>query len=194
MCVIDNCCSWRNKLQTVFGRQLKVLLDLFHIVQRVVKLILKKHPFAYRCCQSFRKVFHHPSDIGEERSLSTRPPNILENNLNVFLNSWKDIKYKNVSVVSVKKAVFLICLQDVALKGMKTCTNVSGRLLQEKEWGFYWQFHLSLFLYTWNEKRLNSKNSSITSIVRPLISRKSELLNNRPITDETFGIGVCVKT
>jgi hypothetical protein len=46
MCVIDNCCSWRKKLQTVFGSQLTVLLDLFHAVQRIVKCISKKHPFA----------------------------------------------------------------------------------------------------------------------------------------------------
>ena len=30
---IDNCCAWRNKLQQVFGKELKVSLDIFHAVK-----------------------------------------------------------------------------------------------------------------------------------------------------------------
>ena len=29
---VDNCCSWRNKLKSVFGEDLKVYLDVFHAV------------------------------------------------------------------------------------------------------------------------------------------------------------------
>ena len=31
---IDNCCSWRKKLQQIFGNELIVYLDLFHAVKR----------------------------------------------------------------------------------------------------------------------------------------------------------------
>lgn len=37
---IDNCCSWRKKLQN-----LKVYLDVFHAVQRISRKIPKRHPF-----------------------------------------------------------------------------------------------------------------------------------------------------
>ena len=57
LCMIDNCCAWRGKLQDVFGSEMEVKLDLFHAVQRVVKCIPKRHPFAYRCCQAFNFVF-----------------------------------------------------------------------------------------------------------------------------------------
>lgn len=33
--IIDNCCSWRNKLQSIFGCQMRVSLDIFHAVQNV---------------------------------------------------------------------------------------------------------------------------------------------------------------
>ena len=32
---IDNCCSWHNKLQQVFGADLSVKLDLFHAIKRI---------------------------------------------------------------------------------------------------------------------------------------------------------------
>ena len=44
LCVIDNCCSWRGKMQQVFGSEMEVKLDLFHAVQRVVRCIPKRHP------------------------------------------------------------------------------------------------------------------------------------------------------
>ena len=30
--IIDNCCTWRNKIEEVFGKNTKVLLDLFHAI------------------------------------------------------------------------------------------------------------------------------------------------------------------
>ena len=39
---IDNCCSLRSKLQSIFGTQLKVYLDLFHAIQRISQKNTKK--------------------------------------------------------------------------------------------------------------------------------------------------------
>ena len=41
---IDNCCSWRSKLQEVFGTELCVRLDVFHAVKRISDKIPKRHP------------------------------------------------------------------------------------------------------------------------------------------------------
>lgn len=35
-CYIDNCCSWRKKLRSIFSTDCLVKLDLFHAVSRVV--------------------------------------------------------------------------------------------------------------------------------------------------------------
>ena len=32
LCIIDNCCAWRGKLQEVFGSGMVVKLELFHAV------------------------------------------------------------------------------------------------------------------------------------------------------------------
>ena len=46
---IDNCCSLRRKLQSIFGSQLTVLLDIFHAVQRISSKIPKRHPCHHEC-------------------------------------------------------------------------------------------------------------------------------------------------
>lgn len=69
--VVDICCGWRQKLQAVFGPNLKVLLDLFHAVQRVLEKIPKRHKLRPMCARDFRMVFRNPADRGEQRTMAT---------------------------------------------------------------------------------------------------------------------------
>lgn len=63
---VDNCCSWRNKLKSVFGEDLKVYLDVFHAVQRIGQKIPKRHPLRNECMNDLRLVFRHPSDLARK--------------------------------------------------------------------------------------------------------------------------------
>lgn len=135
--------------------------------------------------------------------LPTPSPDILENNLTDFLNRWKYISYKNISVLSVKALKEIenlrVHIKKCCLSGLpKGCGSernekmhkcVRQALTRGRMGVFLAVSLISSFLYTWNEKQKHSKDSSDGNVFRPLISRKSELLG-RPITDETFGIGV----
>ena len=99
LCVIDNCCSQRRKIQEVFGSEMEVKLDLFHAVQRVVRCIPKQHPFAYHCCQAFRLVVQDPSDSRERRVLLTPSKQVILEKIAKFLNIWKDITYADQAVL-----------------------------------------------------------------------------------------------
>ena len=61
---VDTCCSLRSKLQSIFGPQLKVYLDLFHAVQRISKHISKRHTYQRKILKSLQLVFREPSDQG----------------------------------------------------------------------------------------------------------------------------------
>lgn len=78
---IDNCCSWKQKLLSRFRPQMKVLLDLFHAVQRISSKIYRKHSFRHQCIQSLRLVFRDSGDQGNERSMNTPSPAVMESNL-----------------------------------------------------------------------------------------------------------------
>ena len=80
-CFTDNCCTWKRKLQSVFGTELNVKLDLFHAVQRVVKKISKRHPFSFNCAQAFSLIFRQPHDQGEKR----KQFQLISNSMNLSL-------------------------------------------------------------------------------------------------------------
>ena len=74
--VVDNCCSWRRQLHTLFGSHLTVLLDLFHATQRVLEKIPKRHKMRAMCVSDFRLVFRDPADRGMKRTKPTPAPGI----------------------------------------------------------------------------------------------------------------------
>ena len=78
---------------------MEVRLDLFHAVQRVVRCIPRRHPFAYHCCQAFSLVVRDPSDSGERSVLPTPSKQVILENIAKFLNIWKDITYADQEVL-----------------------------------------------------------------------------------------------
>ena len=90
---IDICCSWRKKLQDIFGPQLKVQLDLFHAVQRISKKIPKRHPYHSECLRTLTVVFRDPTDTGPVRRKSTPSPSVIREGLENFQKRWKGVSY-----------------------------------------------------------------------------------------------------
>ena len=88
---IDNCCAWRLKLQNVFGRHLKVYLDIFHTVQRITRKIPKRHPFHQDCLKSLQLVFRDPSDQGAIRTKPTPDCSVMQEQMCKFRDTWKNI-------------------------------------------------------------------------------------------------------
>ena len=205
LCTIDNCCAWRGKLQDIFGSEMLIKLDLFHAVQRVVKSIPKRHPFAYRCCQAFRLVFRDPSDAGEKRSLQTPSPQVILDNINKFLETWKDISHENQVVLTVaavkeidnlKKHVRKGCLSYIPVGcGSERNENLHRCLRQAASEGRIGVALavalLTSFLYKWNEKQAAKGKGSKSKVLPSITSKKAELLNDKTDSSkETFGIGI----
>lgn len=120
---IDNCCAWRNKLQQVFGRELKVSLDIFHAVKRVSEKIPKRHRLRKECMHDWSMVFRDPTDHGVKRYKATPDPAILEANLDLFESCWKNAKYDDIPILNeaalkeicnIRKHITKGCLSGIA--------------------------------------------------------------------------------
>ena len=85
MIMVDNCCTLRNKLTAIFGPGVKVCLDLFHAVLRIIKCISTKHPLYTQCLQDVKQLFQDPADKGKDHTLPTLAPDTLIKNLDLFL-------------------------------------------------------------------------------------------------------------
>ena len=97
---VDNCCSWRKKLQQVFGPHLLVYLDIFHAVKRVTEKISKRHTLRSACIQELKMVFRDRTDVGPERTKPTPNAEVLTNNLDKFTQRWKGATFNGVKVLS----------------------------------------------------------------------------------------------
>ena len=76
-----------------FRSQLKVMLDIFHAIQRVMKHIPKRHSFHSECVCDLKLAFRHPSDQGLTRTMPTPDSKTLRSNLITFQHKWESISY-----------------------------------------------------------------------------------------------------
>ena len=72
-------------------------------MQRITKKASKRHPLFNHFVASLKNVFRNVDDIGEVRQQSTPEPQALENNINTFVEHWKDVKCQTGQVILTTK-------------------------------------------------------------------------------------------
>lgn len=117
---IDNCCSWRQKLQQVFGNELIVYLDIFHAVKRFSEKVPKRHALRRDCLLDWKMVFRDPSDQGQKRALPTPSPGVMDSNINNFLQHWQNAEYNGKKLLS---AAALKEIENIRVHVKKGCLS-----------------------------------------------------------------------
>ena len=122
---IDNCCQWRNKLQSVFGNETKVYLDLFHAIQRITRVLSKKHPLYAKCINDLRLIFRTQGDTGIKRCLPTPSPDLLLENADKFVGKWGKIQHDGLILLNDKAIIEMEKLKVHMRKGCLSNIGVS---------------------------------------------------------------------
>lgn len=76
-----------------------VKLDLFHAIQRIAKKASKRHSLFNDLISSSKSVFRDPSDLSDVRQLKTPGPDVLEKNLNAFVERWGSVKSHDAKTI-----------------------------------------------------------------------------------------------
>lgn len=123
MVYIDDCCKLRNKIQSVFGTDVSVKLDVFHAVQRITKTLPKRHVLRKQCIQNLRQVFRKDGDSAEKRISHTPSPPVMLKNMESFVDNWKEAKDQTGkrlftsdtfnAVNNLKRHIAAGCLSDI---------------------------------------------------------------------------------
>jgi hypothetical protein len=194
---IDNCCTWRLKLQEVFGSELRVMLDIFHAVQRIAKKIPKRHPFHYQCVSDLKLSFRDPTDKGPIRTKSTPDCTTLKESLIAFQRKWESISYDGVKVLPVSaireincilRHVDRGCLSNI-LPGRGTNRNERlhrelNKVLSSSRYGVELGYALlSCFFFNHNEKLRALKEDRVVKPIFALTHSPQE-----PLPVEKFGL------
>ena len=87
--IVDDCCKEKKLYQSIFGDSVKVKLDLFHAVQRVVRELPEKSDIgSLKFSKEFRLVFRANEDQGCIRTMATPSPAAIKGNLELFLDRY----------------------------------------------------------------------------------------------------------
>lgn len=198
---VDNCCHWRQKIQDVFGDDVIVLLDIFHAVQRITRKLPKRHPFHSVCVHELKLVFRSPGDYGLARTKPTPQPHQLQQNIESFVERWKDVSY-NEQVILTKESIEEIeRLKAHIRRGCLSAISVGGGTNQNEAFHRYINtfFHRSrigkLLAYAMMMtiiSHFNNKDKhSRKAITKPI--RLSMVDNNDGTVLEKMGIMDCDK-
>lgn len=87
---LDNCCQWRDKLQNLLG-DVRVVLDIFHAVQRITKTIPMGNVFRRDLLVDIRNLFRRPGDQGPRRTQRTPDQDTLKENFAAFRQKWTGV-------------------------------------------------------------------------------------------------------
>lgn len=197
-CYIDNCCSWRSKLQSVFTSSCDVKLDLFHAVSRVVTEMPKRHPFHGACSADFTKVFRVVDDLGPIRKKPTPKSEEILKNLDQFVAKWKNLKFEDRPILTVKavdeirklrKHITKGCLSEIPVGcGSERNENLHKwlrRAVHRNRLSVVLAVALfTTYFYAWNEKRENGSDAIIPPI-DCLVNQLSDILS---CDSESFGL------
>ena len=144
--VLDNCCHWRNKLDNIFP-SVEVKLDTFHALQRIVKKIAKrgnKESILTQLRRNLRKdlrlIIRSSEDRGPIQTLDTPSPEVITNNIDMFMKQWSSVKVDNVHVLpttavkrieDLRKYIVKGCLSHIPPSGGTHCNEALHKTLQK---------------------------------------------------------------
>lgn len=87
---LDECCKLRRLYQGIFV-DVPVKLALLHAAQHVTSSIPKGTKLSKQISKGFGLIFRENGDLNESHSLSTPESSIIMNNLEIFLERWKNV-------------------------------------------------------------------------------------------------------
>lgn len=97
-CILDKCCQDRRAFIDAWGNEIRVVLDPFHALQRVVRAV-KKHDVLAKEDQGFQDMFYRKlrclirrkDDRGEVRQEPTAPAQEIRANIKAFLKEYDSV-------------------------------------------------------------------------------------------------------
>ena len=123
---IDNCCQNLAKLKAIFGNEINVKLDLFHAVQRVTRVLSKRHILFLPCLNDFKMVFRELHDISSSRSSATPDSKQMLSNLENFVTKWENSEHDGCKILTMKVLDQINALKVHVRRGCLSNIECSG--------------------------------------------------------------------
>ena len=194
--------DWRKKIKSIFGK-VPVKLDCFHAIQCFVSTLHRKNVTAQlkilrkQMIRSFKLVIRDSTDTGKKQQKTTPSPQIIEKNIDNFLQQWGNIQTNGIQVLpelsrkAIEKLLVHVRLGYLSFIPVSGGTSrnecfhkVLNKTLRKQKIGVQSVVALSEnFFYKWNE----GKENHMTNVVMLV---ESYFLSNLSLFQTTERCGV----
>ena len=99
---------------------MSVKLDIFHAVQRITRILPKRHLLYSQILKDIKLLYRDPKDSGQDRTLPTPAPDIMCHQLDMFITKWNDAEITGSKILNDKVQKQLLPLKGHITKG---CLN-----------------------------------------------------------------------
>ncbi len=194
---VDNCCTVRNKLQSLFGDDIIVYLDIFHAAQRIQKHMPKRDPLYHHCKCDISMIFRDPKDRSVKRQMKIPEPSVLLDNLQQFVKKWEHTEINGWYILNENVTNTLCQLKGHVERGCLSgippgCGTNKNENLHRIVNPFFsrcrMRIPLALALLTVLFHRHNHKLSSDTNSQLPILHARAGLGKELPNDTIRFGI------
>lgn len=127
----DNCCNDKRKVMDIFGNNVVVKLDLFHAVQRILKVVAKRHPSFYYFKEDLKLVLRDCGDIGRVRKSETPDANVL---IDEFTKKWSKHGETDQKILTEQVHKEILSLKRHISKG---CNENLHRMIVITDWVYH---------------------------------------------------------
>lgn len=205
MILVPECCETRDQFSEIFGADVPVKLELSKAVHRVVRKIPAKkreeHQLTKACVRDFALALCYPTDRGDIRHQETPPPGVVTENLDAFVEGWKEIIEGNERILTLaaQRQIMQLrthveggCLSDIppsqGSENVDELHSILKPVLERKFLNADMALALiSTLLYVWNERRANQLPKG--ALVRPISKYRGTLeVSGFTPSAERFGI------
>lgn len=202
--VLDNCCKWEKKIKAMAGQHVKVKLDPFHGIQRIVSTISKSHPFHKNMCNDLKGFVRKITDMKGDRKDHTDSASNLIKRLDEIVEKWTSVEHltEGISLINAETRIAIENLRRHINKGCLSdippqCTTsmnenlhkLFNKLVKGQKMGPELAFAVfTMFFYMWNRKR-QSKINNVESIANQDSIASLSFRSNETKEAAIFGFG-----
>lgn len=205
MILVPECCETRVQFQSIFGSDIPVKFELSKATHRVIRKIPAKkregNQLTKAAVRDFSLCLRYPTDRGESRQEKTPPPDVITENIDAYVNGWKEIiegtervltLAAQRQIVQLRSHIEAGCLSEIPVcagsETVKDLQEILKPVLERKFLNADMALALiSTLLYVWNERRANQ--TPVGAVVRPITKYRGTLeVSDYVPTPERFGI------
>ena len=123
---VDNCCYVKSKIIKMLGESTEIKLDIFHAIQRITRVMYKKHLLFLPCKNDLKMLIRCSNDIAKKRKCVTPDSTQILANMEDFIKKWINAEHNGIRILTDKVMEQISLLKTHIMRGCLSHVEPGG--------------------------------------------------------------------